>query len=108
MSGKPQGVRMVSLNAATSLQTGAIIQFRQAEKVVHAQVTGSGAVTATVEFWGNVINSVTNAVLLGTINLSGTATDQDGFAMDAPWPFIFAKLTVISGTSAAVTASIGA
>lgn len=107
MSGKPQGGALRLLNGATSVSTGPITQVRQTEKVVRAVVQGSGAVTATVEIWGNTRNTDVGAVLLATITLSGTAIDQDGFAMDAPWPFMFAKLTAVTGTSAAVTVDVG-
>lgn len=71
-------------------------------RVVRAEVSGTGAVTATVEIYGSTTNSTDGAVLLGTITLSGTTLAADGFAFDAPWPFIFSKVTAISGTGATV------
>ena len=40
--------------------------------------------------------------ILGTLTLSG-ANDSDGLSADAPWAFVRANVTSISGTSAAVT-----
>lgn len=72
-----------------------------------AVVTGTGAVTATVLL--EVSNDGTNAISpgMGTIGLSGTTTASDGFAVLAPWAFVRANVTAISGTGAAVTVTEG-
>lgn len=70
-----------------------------------ATVAGTGAVTATVVMYGS--NDEVNWVSLGTITLSGTTSATDGFASNAPWPFVRAGVTAISGTSATVTVVAG-
>lgn len=67
-----------------------------------ATVTGTGAVTATVEI--EVSNDGVNAVdtVMGTITLSGTTSHSDGFTSEAPWKYVRANVTAISGTSASV------
>jgi hypothetical protein len=78
-----------------------------------ATVTGTGAVTATVvidasneppntSFGQNWIGTV-----LGTITLSGTTSASDGFTTFAPWKYIRARVTEVSGTGAVVTATMG-
>lgn len=74
-------------------------------RVYAAKVVGTGAVSATVEIWGVAGEGI--EVLLGTITLSGTTSDSDGFASDAPWPEVYASVTAISGTGAAVTVTMG-
>ena len=86
--------------------SGQPLVSRKGAKVVEATVTGTGAVTATVEIYGNTRNNNTDGILLATITLSGTAPQRDGFAFDAGWPFVYARVTALTGTGAAVTADM--
>lgn len=65
-------------------------------------VSGTGTVTATVIF--DVSNDGINAVTttLGTVTLSGTTTASDGFTTSAPWKYVRARVTAITGTGAIV------
>ena len=68
-----------------------------------ATVTGTGAVTATVDI--EVSNAGVNVVdtVAGTITLSGTTTHSDGFTTQhSPWKFVRANVTAITGTGASV------
>ena len=38
----------------------------------------------------------------------GQSVTNDGFASDAPWPYVAVKVVSISGTDAAVTVGVGA
>lgn len=73
---------------------------------VQACLSGTGAVTAavTVEVSNTGIDN--EWILAGTINLSGTTTATDGFTLNAPWAYVRASLTAISGTSAIAKASM--
>ena len=72
-----------------------------------AIVTGTGAVTATVNI--EVSNDGSNwlSTALGTISLSGTTTANDGFTSSAPWKYVRANLTAVSGTGATVKVLMG-
>jgi hypothetical protein len=72
-----------------------------------ATITGSGAVSATVDI--EVSNDGTNwcDTAAGTITLSGTTTHTDGFTTTAPWKYVRANVTAISGTSASVDVVMG-
>ncbi len=72
-----------------------------------ATVTGTGAVTATVEI--EVSNDGTNwcDTAAGTISLSGTTTHTDGFTTTSPWKYVRANVTAISGTGASVDVVMG-
>jgi hypothetical protein len=70
-----------------------------------AVVTGTGAVTAVIAC--QVSNDGINWLTAGTISLSGTTTATDGFPMTAPWLYVRGNITSISGTSAAVTLTMG-
>lgn len=76
------------------------------EKTFQATVTGSGSVSATVLI--QVSNDPDNLgwVTLGTITLSGTTTDTDGFASQAGWSYYRANVSAISGTSASVDVTV--
>ena len=70
-----------------------------------ATVIGTGAVTATVLI--QVSNNATDWMTLGTITLSGTTSASDGFAHEGSWEHCRANCTAVSGTSAAVTVTVG-
>lgn len=75
-------------------------------RTIQALISGTGAVSATVEFYGSNANDLTTGLLLATATLSGTTTDSTGGAMSAEYPYMWAKVTAISGTSAKVTATV--
>jgi hypothetical protein len=83
----------------------AVVFQRPGNRVYAAKVVGDGAVAAEVKIWGAAGEA--GPVLLGTITLSGTDSDADGFASDAPWPSVYAELVSVSGTDAAVTVTVG-
>jgi len=90
------------LSGATTTVTGDW-QFKDAPQAsFQATVSGTGAVAATVVF--DVSNDGIYAVetALGTVTLTGTTSSSDGFTTDAPWKFIRARVTAISGTGAVV------
>jgi hypothetical protein len=73
-----------------------------------ATVVGTGAVSATVAI--EVSNDALFVVstVAGTITLSGTTSSSDGFTTQhAPWKFVRANVTAISGTGATVTCLMG-
>ena len=70
------------------------------------RVAGTGAVSATVAI--EVRNDPAGVwVLAGTLTMSGTTSAGDGFAMAARYLQYRANVTAISGTSAAVTVTMG-
>lgn len=75
-------------------------QVDWARRSIQASVGGSGAVSATVRIWGS--NDPLIGLLLGTITLSGTNADGDGFGSDVPWDYLWPEVTALSGTDAAV------
>lgn len=72
-----------------------------------ATVTGTGTVTATIAI--EVSNDGTNwcATPMGTITLSGTTSSTDGFTTQAPWKYVRANVTAISGTGATAQVYMG-
>jgi hypothetical protein len=70
-------------------------------------VSGTGAVTATIniEYSNDGINAC--STVAGTISLSGTTVSSDGFTSEAPWKFVRANVTAISGTGATVQVYMG-
>lgn len=87
------------VDAASAPTTGEAAWPDAFNKVIFAKVTHNttGAVNATIEIYGGT--NKTDGILLATITLSGTNSAFDGFSFDAPWPYVWAKLTAISATS---------
>jgi len=78
----------------------------QGDATFQATVSGTGAVSATVNI--EVSNDNTNWLVLGTITLSGTTSATDGFASTANWRYVRSNCTAISGTNAALSVVMGA
>jgi len=72
-----------------------------------ANVVGTGAVSATVIIDASNDNVYWCATPLGTITLSGTTSHSDGFTTTAPWKYVRARVTAVSGTGATVTVNMG-
>lgn len=68
---------------------------------VHSVLTGTGTISSTVVI--EVSNNGTDWVTAGTITLSNTSTLSDGFAINAKWGFVRARVSAISGTNAKAT-----
>lgn len=66
-----------------------------------AVVTGTGAVTATVGIQVSNDGTTWNTTALGTITLTGNDSVSDGFTSVAPWKYVRAVLTNLTGTGAA-------
>ena len=60
-----------------------------------AVITGTGAITATINIQCSLDN--TNWILLGTITLSGTTTATDGFTSSGGWIFYRAVSSNVTG-----------
>lgn len=65
-----------------------------------AVVTGTGAVTATVNIYGSNDGVNFCATALGTITLTGTSPQSDGFTTQSPWKYVRAVLSNLTGTNA--------
>lgn len=87
--------------------TGPWIATNSIYKSIQAVVSGTGTVTATVliDVSNDGVNPLTTVA--GTITLSGTTNNSDGFQMVNSWRYIRARVTAISGTSATVTVNVG-
>lgn len=72
-----------------------------------ATVTGTGAVTATVNIEVSLDGTNWCATPAGTITLSGTTTASDGFTTASSWKYVRANVTAISGTGATVVVLMG-
>lgn len=96
------------MSAVTTVSTGTAIGVPGVYRVVRAKVTGSGAVSASVDIYGTAggDNTTTLGTLIGTIALTGTTSDADSLVVNAQYPEMFANVTAISGTSAAVTVTV--
>lgn len=70
--------------------------------------TASGAGAATIKIQGSNLDDVNSYVDLGTITLTlGTTLSADGFSTSAPWKYVRANVTAISGTTATVNVLMG-
>lgn len=102
-SGAVQSLTLAS--GVTSNTTSTAVAGVPGNKTFWAEVTGTGAVTATVAIYGNRTNTNSNGVLLATITLSGTTTATDAAAVStAAYPYYYVTTTNVTGTGATVGA----
>lgn len=101
------GKVMDLLQNATTTVTGDWKYKDAPQATIQATVSGTGAVTANViiDCSNDGVNAVSTS--LGTIGLSGTTSSSDGFTTSAPWKYVRARVTSISGTGATVNVNIG-
>ncbi len=95
----------VMLQSVTAVGVGSNFSATSANRTFQATETGTGTVSATVEVQAS--DDGVGWVTLGTITLSGTSPATDGFASSAAWQEVRGNVTAISGTSAAVTLTMG-
>ena len=70
--------------------------------------TSSGAGAAVILIQASNVDVTANFITIGTISLTlGTASTSDGFTTTAPWKFVRAKVSSISGTNATVSVAMG-
>lgn len=94
------------LNAATTTGAGTAYAMGGKRTFQASGATTSGAGAATIKI--QVSNDGSNWLDLATISLTlSTTSASDGLAADAPWGYVRANLTAISGTNAAVTVRMG-
>lgn len=101
------------VNATAAPTTGTTFAIRnlpaaewiESRNTYQAILTGTGAISATVLI--EVSNDEIHWVTMATFSMSGTTTVTEGFSSDAPWAFVRAKLTAITGTGAAVSVIMG-
>lgn len=100
------------LSAVTTVSTGATVVdtalIDNGERNFLADISGTGAVSATVVVQVSNSKRSTAWITLGTITLSGTTSAADGFVSDDSWQYVRGQVTAISGTGAAVTLVMGA
>jgi hypothetical protein len=94
------------LDAALTNQTSSIVHLPKGRKWFKCSVAGTGAVSATVTWYGNDTESTTGGVLIATSTLSGTDSDSTGADIPAEPEYVYCTLASISGTNAAVTARV--
>lgn len=106
-----QNGSVVLQSVAATTATGAWVKCYGLGQTYQSTANGTaGAYSATVVI--EVANDTTAAVatVLGTITIAGTATTaaSDGFTTGvAPWAWVRARVTAISGTGASVSTWMG-
>lgn len=93
------------LTTTSGSATGDSTTAFSADRTFQATVSGTGAVSATVLI--EVSNDGVGFMLMATITLSGTTSATDGFVSSAPWSYVRARTTAISGTGATVVVLMG-
>ncbi len=92
------------LTNATATGAGSHIRMRFSDRITFQAygTTTAGAGAATIKI--QVSNNETDWLDLGTISLTlSTTSSSDGFAAEAPWQYVRANVTAISGTGASVS-----
>lgn len=105
-------VRVLTLfSSAGAGGSGAVTLFpERGNSSFMAVAIGTGAISATVKVYGSSVGpavSAPKAVLLGTINLSGTDSCAGGFTDNGAWPYVFADVSNPSGTLSSITVTVG-
>lgn len=97
-------------NAGVTTNTnGAVLDINQnprPNRGYQGIVTGTGAVTATLTFFGSNDGVNFGSTPFGTITLSGASPQSDTFASIANYRYIRVTTSNVTGTGATVTATV--
>ncbi len=101
------------LSAAITTDTGTGYRIRHSLKSVQAWgLTTAGAGAATIDIEGSYDGTYYVRLFTITLTLATTVTfaanNTDGYTINAPWLYVRARVTAISGTNAAVTVGVSA
>lgn len=108
----PRYFRFGTVNNTTTTAQSLAIYKESPYATFQGIVTGTGAVGATIVILASNEDATgqgtkANWVTLGTITLTGTTTASDGFTSTAPWRYVSANVTAVSGTGATVEVIMG-
>lgn len=95
-------------SGVTTTGAGSFLYKDSPDATFQAIVSGTDVVTATVdiEYSNDGVNALDTPG--GTITLSGTTSHSDGFtSQNAPWKYVRANVTAVSGTDATVQVYMG-
>ena len=107
-SGTVKEVVGATTTAFTANETGRWVYKDSPISSYQATLTGTGALTATVTMECSNDGVYPLSTVLGTISLSGTTAVSDGFVTsNAPWKWVRAVVTTLTGTGASVTITQG-
>jgi hypothetical protein len=95
-------INILPSTGTTTTTTGPWMYKDAPQSSFQVVVTGTGTVSTTVQFYVSNDGQNACATPLGTITLSGTNVASDGFTTSAPWKFVQAVVSAISGTNATV------
>jgi len=94
-------------NGVTTNSTSDTVKGLPESKTFWGEVSGTGAVTATIEIYGARTATAANGVLVATITLSGTTTVVDAATPSfAVYPYYYVVFTNITGTGATVRVEV--
>jgi formylmethanofuran dehydrogenase subunit C len=102
-----KGSSATMLQAAANGAASANFSTDSADRTFQGIVTGTGAVSATIVVEGSNTGQTGEYISLGTITLTGTTKATDGFASNAKWTYVRARVTAATGTGAAVSVYMG-
>lgn len=98
---------LTTYTGVTSNTTGGAGYKDSPYTTFQAVVTGTGALTATINIQCSNDGAVWCTTALGTITLSGSDSVSDGFTTTAPWKYVRAVLTNLTGTGATCYVTMG-
>ena len=91
------------LSSATTTGAGDLIKLPKGSKDFWSEMSGTGAISATVKIYGSRSGTKDNLHLVATLTLSGTNTAADRHIKEeCAWIQYYADLTAISGTGASL------
>jgi hypothetical protein len=95
----------VLLDGVLTNQTSREQELKAGKRIIQAWVTGTGALTATVTWYGKMLKS-SPAEIVATSALSANNADQTYAELTVEWPIIYCISTDLTGTSAKLSATV--
>lgn len=101
-----------NVTASVSDQVSKIVEVRDESRsnTIQSVISGTGAISATVNWYGSNIKDTSTGELIGVNILSGTTKDSSGGgAAGVQWAYVWAVIPAnsITGTGAVVNSYFG-
>ena len=93
-------------DSRTTTGTSGRIHLPSGRKTIHGYITGTGAVSFTVTWYGADEDTDPGVAVNVPVTIAGNDSATDGIELPADWPVWYATISAIAGVGAAATVTV--
>lgn len=104
---KTQKLIQIVFDGVTVNSTSEAISVADGARTIEDILTGTGSISATINWYGTNTERTSNGQLFAISTLSGTTITASGASTIQEWPYVYAVVSGLTGTNATLTSTIG-